>query len=96
MQIDETLLTRLENLSHLKVSEDKRKEIIAQLSEVVSFVENLSELDTTDVEENFAISEQSTPMREDEPNASKEVIDAILSHAPNAKENFFIVPKIIE
>ena len=96
MQIDDTLLSRLENLSHLKVSDDKRKEIIAQLSEIVSFVDNLSELNTEKVEDTFAMSEQATRMREDEPQSSKEVIDDILSHAPNTQDDFFIVPKIIE
>ena len=96
MQIDEALLQRLENLSHLKIADDKRQEIIAQLSEIVSFVDNLSELETEGVEESFAMSEQPTTMRDDEPSSNTEVIEDILSHAPDAKENFFIVPKIIE
>ena len=40
MQIDNALLQRLEKLSHLKVADDKREEIIGQLSEIVSFVDN--------------------------------------------------------
>ena len=55
MQVDDALLTKLEKLSFLKVSDDKREEIIGQLSEIVSFVDNLSELNTDGVDDNFAL-----------------------------------------
>ena len=38
MQIDDTLLTKLEKLSSLKVESDKRKEIEGQLSEILTFL----------------------------------------------------------
>jgi len=96
MQVDDALLTKLEKLSNLKVSEDKREEIISQLSQIVSFVDNLSELDTTGVDDNFAMSDSSTPLREDKPSCNAQINDDILSHAPQSQDNFFIVPKIIE
>lgn len=96
MQVDDALLTKLEKLSYLKVSDDKREEIIHQLSEIVSFVDNLSELDTSNVESTFAMNDSSTPLREDTPSCNTKVNDDILSHAPNSADHFFIVPKIIE
>jgi len=36
MQVDDALLTRLEKLSFLKISDEKRGEIIEQLSETTS------------------------------------------------------------
>ena len=96
MQIDDALLTRLEKLSYIKISDDKRSEIIEQLSEIVGFVENLGELDTTGVEATFAMSDASTPLREDEPSCNTQINDDILTHAPDAQDHFFIVPKIIE
>jgi aspartyl-tRNA(Asn)/glutamyl-tRNA(Gln) amidotransferase subunit C len=96
MQVDDTLLTRLEKLSFLKVSDDKREEIISQLSEIVSFVDNLSELDTENVDAVFAMDDEATPLREDIAVCDTAVHEAILSHAPNAVDDFFIVPKIIE
>ena len=45
MQIDDTLLTKLEKLSSLKVESDKRREIEGQLSEILSFAGILDELD---------------------------------------------------
>jgi len=96
MQVDDALLSRLEKLSFLKVSEDKREEMIEQLSEIVNFVDNLSKLDTTGVDDNFAMSENSTPLRKDIPRSSTDINDAILKNAPKSADHFFIVPKIIE
>lgn len=45
MQIDDALLSKLEKLSSLKTNDDKREEIKRQLSEIVSFVDVLNELD---------------------------------------------------
>jgi aspartyl-tRNA(Asn)/glutamyl-tRNA(Gln) amidotransferase subunit C len=96
MQVDDALLTRLEKLSLLRVSDEKREEIIAQLSEIVSFVDNLSELDTEGVESTFAMNERATPLREDSVSSQPQISEAILQHAPQSRDNFFIVPKIIE
>jgi aspartyl-tRNA(Asn)/glutamyl-tRNA(Gln) amidotransferase subunit C len=96
MQVDNALLTRLEKLSYLKISEDKREEIIEQLSEIMSFVDNLSELNTENVDDKFAMNDNATFLREDVPSCDATINDDILKHAPNAAEHFFIVPKIIE
>ena len=96
MQVDDALLTKLEKLSFLKVSDDKREEIIAQMSEFVSFVDNLSELNTDKVSDTFAMSDVATSLREDLPLCEKSINDSIINHAPKSADHFFIVPKIIE
>jgi aspartyl-tRNA(Asn)/glutamyl-tRNA(Gln) amidotransferase subunit C len=96
MQVDDALLTRLEKLSFLKISDDKRAEIVEQLSEIVSFVDNLSELNTDNVDDKFAMNNESTFLREDIPLCDKQINDTILKNAPLSADHFFIVPKIIE
>jgi len=96
MQVDDALLTRLEKLSYLKVSDDKREEIISQLSEIVNFVDNLSTLDTTGVDDNFAMSDMATPLREDNSACDTNINDDIIKNAPQSGDHFFVVPKIIE
>ncbi len=96
MQVDDALLVKLEKLSFLKVDENKREEIIKQLSEIVSFVDNLSELNTDGVDDKFAINDSSTPTREDIARCDTKINDDIIKNAPNGAEHFFIVPKIIE
>jgi len=96
LQIDDALLTKLEKLSYLEISEDKRKEVISQLSEIVSFVDNLSELETKDLDPTFSMTDKGTQLRMDEAKSSKEVSQSILENSPLSEDNFFIVPKIIE
>ena len=96
MQVDDALLTRLEKLSYLKISDEKREEIIEQLSEIVGFVDNLSELNTDSVDASFAMSDAATPLREDTVQSDPSVHEEILKHAPKSADDFFIVPKIIE
>ncbi|HZF69508.1 Asp-tRNA(Asn)/Glu-tRNA(Gln) amidotransferase subunit GatC [Sulfuricurvum sp.] len=96
MQIDETLLQRLEKLSYLQIPEEQREDMISQLSEIVSFVDNLSELNTDGISATFAMSDVSTSLREDIGVVDRTINDDILAHAPHAQEHFFIVPKIIE
>ena len=96
MQIDEKLLARLEKLSMLEISQEKRQEMIQEMSEFLNFAGNLKELDTSSVDDKFAMDDQATITREDIPQCDTSVNDAILEHAPQSKDHFFIVPKIIE
>jgi aspartyl-tRNA(Asn)/glutamyl-tRNA(Gln) amidotransferase subunit C len=96
MQVDNDLLSKLEKLSYLKVSDDKRAEIIAQMGEMIAFVDNLSELNTDGVSDTFAMSDKSTTLRQDSVTCNPQINDDILAHAPHSADHFFIVPKIIE
>jgi len=78
------------------VDEAKKEEIIEQLTEIVSYVENLSELDTSHLDASFSTLKGGTPMRPDTPHTTPEVPKSILSHAPQSSDDFFIVPAIIE
>jgi len=95
MQIDDTLLNKLEKLSALQINDEKREEIKKQLSEIVSFVDVLNELDLSSDEAVVSSIKGGTPLREDEPHLS-DVVDEILKHAPSREGHFFAVPKIIE
>ena len=96
MKVDDQLLMKLEKLSFLKISDDKRDEIKNQLSDIMNFVDNLSELNTDGIDDNFAMSDNSTFAREDSVFCNAEIGDDILKNAPKSGDNFFIVPKIIE
>ncbi|HIP51842.1 MAG TPA: Asp-tRNA(Asn)/Glu-tRNA(Gln) amidotransferase subunit GatC [Campylobacterales bacterium] len=96
MIIDNTVLAKLEKLSMLKIEDDKKEELAAQLTEILSYVENLSELNTDDLSATFSTLEGGTPLREDVPKTQSEISKHIFAHAPNAENDFFIVPKIIE
>jgi len=96
MQIDQTLLTKLEKLSHLRIAEEKKEEVMGQLTDILGYIDNLNELDTEALSPSFSTLEGGTPMREDIPRHTDETAKEILSHAPAAEDDFFIVPAIIE
>lgn len=96
MQIDDKLLSRLETLAMIKVPEDKKESIKAELGEVVSFVENLNSLNVENLNASIGAIEGKAPMREDVPSVDSSIPSEILKHAPNSAEGYFIVPKIIE
>jgi aspartyl-tRNA(Asn)/glutamyl-tRNA(Gln) amidotransferase subunit C len=96
MKIDDKVLANLEKLSHLRIDESKKEEVKKQLSGILNYVENLNELNTDELPSTFSTLEGGTPMREDIPQGDDTVAKDILSHAPNAQDDFFIVPAIIE
>lgn len=92
MQIDDTLLAKLERLGMLEIGAEKKEKVIAQLNEVLGFVENLN---SVDVLSQSAQEDKKTPLREDKVIQSHIASD-VLEHSPRSQEGFFIVPKIIE
>ncbi len=96
MTIDDKTLEKLEKLSMLKIKDEKREEIKAQLESIVGFVDNLSELDSELKDIAFPQIDKSLRLRVDEPMQDKQITNDILAHAPKTEESFFIVPKIIE
>jgi aspartyl-tRNA(Asn)/glutamyl-tRNA(Gln) amidotransferase subunit C len=96
MQIDNAVLSKLEKLSHLKIADAKKAQVIEQLSGILNYVDNLNELDTDHLAPTFSTLEGGTPLREDTPMCDESVAKSIFSHAPQSQDDFFIVPAIIE
>ena len=96
MQIDNTVLEKLEKLSHLRIDDSKKEEVMAQLSEILGYIDNLNELDTEGLDAAFSTLKGGTPLREDTPREENDIAKEILSRAPESQDDFFIVPAIIE
>jgi len=96
VQIDNTVLEKLEKLSHLRIDDSKKEEVMGQLTEILGYIDNLNELDTDTLSPSFSTLEGGTPLREDSPREANDVSKEILSHAPQSQDDFFIVPAIIE
>lgn len=95
MKIDDTLITYLEDLSRLKLSEEEQNKAKEDLGKILDYIDKLNELDTTDVE---AISHPfafTNNFRGDEVKASTDR-DLILKNAPQKKDGCFKVPKTVE
>lgn len=96
MNIDDKVLQKLEKLSALRIEDSKRQEVKEQLTSILSYIDNLSELDTDALDSSFSTLEGGTPLRTDIPRDNNDIAYKILSHAPNSQDDFFVVPAIIE
>jgi aspartyl-tRNA(Asn)/glutamyl-tRNA(Gln) amidotransferase subunit C len=94
--IDDNILRKLEKLSYLTISENKRDDILNQLSDILEYVESLKELDTDSIDSYFSTLEGGTVMRDDIPIIDRDIPKIILSNAPETEDDFFIVPAIID
>ncbi|BBG65409.1 aspartyl-tRNA(Asn) amidotransferase subunit C [Hydrogenimonas sp.] len=96
MKFDDDMLQKLEKLSMLRIEDGKREEMIKELEKIVGFVDILGELDTKGLDPSFSTLEGGTPMREDIPKEDPGIRETILKNAPDAKDDYFVVPSIIE
>jgi len=95
MQINDELITYLEDLSRLRLSKDEEEKAKVDLGKILNYIDKLNELDTINVE---AISHPfafTNNFREDTLTASFER-DIILENAPVKKDGCFKVPKTVE
>ncbi len=96
MTIDVALLQRLAKLGGIALEEGRIEETKNHLSEIVSFVENINKLDLDAIPASFNPLDSKLPMRQDCVESKPKIAKDIIKNAPNAEDNFFIVPKIIE
>lgn len=95
MQIDRALLDKIAHLSRLEFDEKDAEKMMKDMSAIVTWVEQLNEVNTDGVEPLTTMSHEINVLREDEvkPHLSHE--DA-LRNAPKKDSDYFRVPKVLE
>lgn len=96
MEVDNKLIDKLAKLSSLEIEDSKKENLKSELADIINFVENLNEIDVSNIEATFNTVEGGTPLREDISKQDLELSNHILKHAPKSEDGYFIVPKIIE
>lgn len=95
MEVNDLLIDNLAKLSHLRFSEQEKKEIRADLQEMISFIEKLKEVNTDGVAPLQHMSSNINILREDVVQGSVSREEA-LKNAPETDGTFFKVPKVIK
>jgi len=95
MKIDKQTLDKLAHLSRLEINEKDEPKMLQDLSNIVTFVEKLNEVNTDDIEPLTTMSHEVNSLREDEPGEHLSHEEA-LKNAPSKDKDFFRVPKVIE
>ncbi len=95
MEVNKDLILKLEKLTRLELSETERHNIQHDLSNILTMVDKLNELDTTGVEPLVYISQEINVFREDVV-ANEVSNEAALRNAPTSQAPYFKVPKVIQ
>ena len=82
-------------LARLELSSDEEQSLQTNMSEILTYVDKLKELDTDGIEPTTQVGEAGTPMREDQV-TNQASPDELLRNAPARADNFFKVPRILE
>jgi len=96
MTVDDKLIDKLAKLSSLEIDDSRKENLKSELADIINFVENLNEIDVSDIEATFNTVEGGTPLREDIAKQDLELSNHVLKHAPKSEDGYFVVPKIIE
>ncbi len=95
MSVDKDTVKKIARLARLHVPEDKQLQIASDLNRILSWIEELGEVDTKNVEPLSSVTGHSLPMRADKVHDGNKA-DQILANAPEQASGFFVVPKVVE
>ncbi len=88
-------IDHLARLARLSLSDDEKKLFENQINSILSYVDKLNELDTSNVEPTSHVISLSNVVRDDLPGTSLGREEALMN-APDRTDKFYRVPKIIE
>lgn len=98
MPISEADIEKIAQLAHLEITDDERQVFAPQIAEIVTYVEQLSEIDTSTIEPALGgltpEGERTDSSRKDEalPSLGQKLA---LDQAPDAASGYFRVPKVL-
>lgn len=95
MSIDNKKIDELAQLARLEFNEDEKKQIKADLNNILNFCDKLKELDTEGVKPLIYMNEHTNVLREDKVEQALSR-DLALKNAPSKDSDYFKMPKVIK
>ncbi|WP_375691982.1 Asp-tRNA(Asn)/Glu-tRNA(Gln) amidotransferase subunit GatC [Pseudooceanicola sp. LIPI14-2-Ac024] len=95
MSIDTETAARVAKLARIKVEDDALPALANEFNTILGFIEQLNEVDVDGVEPMVSVEPMRLKRREDVVTEGDQA-DRILKNAPDAREGFFAVPKVVE
>jgi aspartyl-tRNA(Asn)/glutamyl-tRNA(Gln) amidotransferase subunit C len=94
MKIDTGTVDKVAELAKLEFDEQSKAAMVEDLSRIITFVEKLNELDTTNVEPLIFMSDEMNVLRKDE--AKQDITkEEALKNAPSRDSDYFKAPKVL-
>ncbi len=94
-RIDEAKVRHIAHLARLRLTDEEIVRFGAQLSDIVSYVEKLGEVNTEGVEPTAHPLPVRNVLRDDVP-ADSLGVDRVLANAPDSSPPYFKVPKVLD
>jgi aspartyl-tRNA(Asn)/glutamyl-tRNA(Gln) amidotransferase subunit C len=95
MSIDKETARRVAHLARIEVAEDQLENLAGELNGILGFMEQLNEVDVEGVEPMTSVTPMRLPRRADVVTDGDQQA-AVLKNAPEAREGFFAVPKVVD
>lgn len=95
MSIDIDTARKVARLARIATPEEDLPALAAELSGILGWIEQLGEVDVEGIEPMTSVTPMALKRRDDVVTAG-EIRDDVLANAPDAREGFFAVPKVVE
>ncbi|WP_061925991.1 Asp-tRNA(Asn)/Glu-tRNA(Gln) amidotransferase subunit GatC [Altererythrobacter epoxidivorans] len=100
MSVDRATVAKIAGLARIRMDDEQLDRMVPELNNILAWVEQLGEVDTSGVEPMTAVIPNTLRLRDDvvdaDPKTGGNRRDDILANAPVAEHGFFGVPKVIE
>ena len=100
MSVDKATVAKIASLARIKMDDAALERLAPELNKILGFVDQLGEVDTSEVQPMTAVIPNTLRLRDDvvdaDPLTGGGVRDKVLANAPAAEHGFFGVPKVIE
>ena len=95
MSIDIETARKVAKLARIAVPEERLPALAGEFNAIFGFIEQLNEVDVDGVEPMVSVTPMRLPRRVDVVTDGSQQ-EAVLANAPDAREGFFAVPKVVE
>ena len=95
MSVDADTVKRVAHLARIRIADEDVEAFRGELNAILGFVEQLNEVDVTEVEPMTSVLPMLMKRREDRVTDGG-IADDIVANAPAAQGHFFLVPKVLE
>jgi aspartyl-tRNA(Asn)/glutamyl-tRNA(Gln) amidotransferase subunit C len=95
MSLDTKAVAHIATLARIRVPEQDLAGLAQELNGIMTWVEQLSEVDTTGIEPMSGVEQRGLPQRADAVTDGGQP-EKILANAPEPAHGFFTVPKVVE
>lgn len=95
MSLDKSTVRAIAELARIEVPDEELDHLAGELSNIMTFIEHLSEVNTDGIAPMTSVAAMTLPMRPDAVTDGG-YPEAVLANAPDGADGFFTVPKVVE